>query len=46
MLEMAKSEPGVAIDAKTLNPDGWLLNLDNCTLNLQTGESYPHRAKT
>ena len=37
MIELAKSEPGVAIRPEELDLDPWLLNVDNGTLDLKTG---------
>jgi putative DNA primase/helicase len=38
MINLARSEPGIAIDPKRLDADGWLLNCLNGTVNLRTGE--------
>lgn len=38
MLSLARSEPGIAIDADRLDADPLLLNLQNGTLDLRTGE--------
>ena len=43
MLSMARSEPGIAIEVKELNSNGWLFNVANGTLDLQTQELRPHR---
>lgn len=42
MVEVAKSQPGIAISAKELDSDPWLLNVLNGTINLKTGELQPH----
>ena len=41
-VELAKSEPGVAISPSQLDVDPWLINCDNGTLNLRSGELQPH----
>lgn len=41
-IELAKSEDGVPISPEQLDVDPWLLNCDNGTLNLKTGELQPH----
>lgn len=38
MLKMAKSMPGVTVEADTFDPDPYLLSLKNGVLNLRTGE--------
>jgi putative DNA primase/helicase len=43
MLERAKVEPNVAVEARDLNTDHWLLNCVNGTVDLRTGEIRPHR---
>ena len=43
MLEMAKSEQGVAIRPETLDADPWLINCLNGTIDLKTGTLRPHR---
>ena len=42
MLEMAKSEPGVAIDPDELDADPWVMNCKNGTVDLKTGKLRPH----
>jgi putative DNA primase/helicase len=42
MVELAKSEPGVAIHHSALDADQWLLNCLNGTLDLRTGKLLPH----
>lgn len=42
MLELAKSEPGIAITADQLDRDKWLLNVANGTIDLKTGKRKPH----
>lgn len=42
MLELAKSEPGIPIDADRFDTDPWLLNVANGTLDLHTGVLRPH----
>lgn len=43
MIELAKSEPGVAISSMELDNNDFLINCKNGTLNLKTGELLPHR---
>jgi putative DNA primase/helicase len=43
MVEMAKSESGVPVLPAELDQDKWLLNVNNGTLNLKTGELQSHR---
>jgi putative DNA primase/helicase len=43
MVELAKSESGIPIMPDTLDADPWLLNVQNGTLDLRTGELHPHR---
>jgi putative DNA primase/helicase len=43
MLEMAKSEPGIAITTDELDRDPWLFNCPNGTLELKTGRLREHR---
>ena len=43
MISSAKSEQGVPIMPDDLDRDPWLLNVLNGTVDLQTGESKPHR---
>ena len=42
MLEVAKSQPGIAVATDDLDVDPWLLNCANGTLDLRTGELRPH----
>lgn len=41
-LELAKSHPTIALRVGDLDSHPWLLNVNNGTLNLQTGELGPH----
>ena len=43
MIELAQSEPGIAIQPEDLDTDAMLLNATNGTLNLRTLELQPHR---
>jgi putative DNA primase/helicase len=43
MIEMAKSEPGVSVMPDQLDADHYVLNVLNGTLDLRTGELFPHR---
>lgn len=42
MIAMAKSEPGIAIEHSDLDSDPWLLNCQNGTVDLRTGQLLPH----
>lgn len=42
-LELARSEPGIAIDIDDLDKHKYLLNVANGTVDLRTGELHPHR---
>jgi putative DNA primase/helicase len=43
MIELAWSEPGVALMPDDLDADPWLLNCPNGTVDLRTGDLRPHR---
>jgi len=43
MIELAKSETGIAIIQDQLDSDPWLLNVENGTLDLRTGTLRQHR---
>ncbi|MDP9438433.1 MAG: phage/plasmid primase, P4 family, partial [Actinomycetota bacterium] len=43
MIDSARSEPGVAVALSDLDPDPWLLNCANGTLELKTGTLREHR---
>lgn len=43
MIELAKSEPGISTELTDFDADQYLLNLQNGTLNLKTGELQRHR---
>jgi putative DNA primase/helicase len=43
MIELAKSEPGIATGPDELDRAPWLLNVVNGTIDLRTGELRPHR---
>jgi putative DNA primase/helicase len=43
MLERAKAEPNVAVEAKELDADPWLFNSVSGTIDLRTGEIRGHR---
>jgi putative DNA primase/helicase len=45
MVELAKTERGIAISPDDLDADPWLLNCMNGTLDLRTGELWEHRRK-
>ena len=45
MVELAKSEPGIPVTPEDLDCDGWLLNVDNGTLDLRTGKLKAHQRK-
>jgi putative DNA primase/helicase len=42
MVELAKSEDGIAVAPEELDCDPWLLNVENGTLDLRTAELLPH----
>lgn len=42
MLFMAQSEPGISVTPDKLDADLWALNIDNGTINLQTGQLLAH----
>jgi putative DNA primase/helicase len=42
MVDRARSEPGVAIGTELLNADPWLLNVQNGTIDLRTGQLRNH----
>lgn len=43
LLDQAKSLPAIPIAPEDLDADPWLLNVQNGTLDLRTGELRPHR---
>jgi putative DNA primase/helicase len=43
MIDLVRSEPGVAIAQKDLDRDPWLLNVANGTIDLKTGTLREHR---
>lgn len=43
LVELAKSEPGMAVTPAQLDTDPWLLNVENGTLDLRTGTLREHR---
>ncbi len=43
MVALSKSEPGVPVMVDDLDRNPWLLNVQNGTLDLRTGELRPHR---
>lgn len=43
MIDLAKSEPGIAVTPAQLDVDPWVLNCQNGTLDLRTGKLHPHR---
>lgn len=43
MLALAETLPGVAVTTEELDADPWLLNVQNGTIDLRTGELRPHR---
>ena len=42
MVNLAKSEPGIPIELTELDAKPWILNCLNGTLDLKTGNLYPH----
>jgi putative DNA primase/helicase len=43
MLKLAQAEEGIPVATEDLDADKWLLNVENGTLDLHTGELRPHR---
>lgn len=43
MLKLAQSEPGIPILPEQMDRNEWLLNVENGTIDLKTGELLPHR---
>jgi len=43
MLRLAQSEPGIPITPDLLDTDPWLLNVENGTIDLRTGQLRDHR---
>ena len=43
MLKMAQSEPGIPVLPEQMDTNRWLLNVQNGTIDLKTGELLPHR---
>lgn len=43
MIELAKSEPGIAVRGDTLDANPWLLNCRNGTVDLRSGDLRPHQ---
>lgn len=43
MLELAATEPEISLTPDGLDANPWLLNLQNGTMNLKTGELQPHK---
>ena len=42
MIELARSEPGIAIEPSQLDANQWLLNCNNGTIDLKTGDLFNH----
>ncbi len=42
MVTLTQTEPGIPIEPHQLDADPWLLNVENGTLDLRTGELHPH----
>lgn len=42
ILGLAQSEPGIPVMTDELDTDGWVLNCENGTVDLRTGELYEH----
>src|SRR5262249_37121319 len=43
MVKLAETEPTIAVAAERLDVGPWLLNVQNGTLDLRTGQLRPHR---
>jgi len=44
MIELARSEPGIPLKLEQLDPDPWLLNCPNGTIDLKTAQLKPHNS--
>jgi len=42
MIELSKSEPGIPVAPREIDADPWLLNTQNGTIDLRTGQLKPH----
>lgn len=42
LIELVRAEPGLAILPSQFDPDPWLLNVSNGTIDLETGKLRPH----
>jgi putative DNA primase/helicase len=42
MIALGRSEPGIPAKITEFDPDGWLFNVRNGTIDLRTGELRPH----
>lgn len=42
MIKQAKARPGILVEVEELDKDAWLLNCNNGTINLKTGNLQPH----
>lgn len=42
MVDLARSEPGVAVPVEELDSDPWLLNVENGTIDLRSGQLREH----
>jgi putative DNA primase/helicase len=45
MIELARSEPGIPVVPKELDAHPWLLNVENGTLDLRSGELREHHGE-
>jgi putative DNA primase/helicase len=43
MIDLARSEPGIAVTPDAFDADPWLFNVQNGTVDLKTGELREHR---
>ncbi|WP_338819594.1 hypothetical protein MTCOM_10940 [Moorella thermoacetica] len=43
MVTLAESEPGIPVLPRELDRNPWLLNVQNGTIDLRTGELWPHK---
>ena len=43
MITLAQSRPGVPVLPADLNSDRWLINTPTATIDLRTGDAFPHR---
>lgn len=45
MIELTKKQERISIGSSDLDKNQWLLNVENCTIDLRTGEAKPHQRR-